>query len=234
MTSDYTLTRGAHDNPLDGRRAMEWVSHLAGEPHRDAPARVSPVVRVLCTALSDALDDNARQRLRPYLPRTVETVEEGLDEARSWMAMDWLVRVFAPTWLAAIRLRSSADAVAALPPIAEVVALNEAIRALERARVESRDAWSASLGAARVMGWVPRTAGRGIAREAAWRSFGRPAWAAAAVAIRRRACDRASAICPELPIGPIAISRRSIERAEAADGLRRRPPRRHRANSRCA
>ena len=37
MSSDYTLAYGTHANPEDGRCAMEWVSHLAGEPHSDQP-----------------------------------------------------------------------------------------------------------------------------------------------------------------------------------------------------
>ena len=45
MTSDYTLAYGTHPNPQDGRCAMEWVAHLAGERHSDQPACVSPVVR---------------------------------------------------------------------------------------------------------------------------------------------------------------------------------------------
>ena len=159
MSSDYTLARGAHANALDGRCA---ISHLAGEPHSDAPACVSPVLHIFCTALNDALDDNARQRLRPYLPRTIRTAEDGLDEARSRMATDWPVRVYAPTWLAAVHLRRSADAVAALPPIADVIALKEAVRPLQRARAESRDAWrlrsmrlGSCMGAARREGHRP-------------------------------------------------------------------------------
>ena len=37
MYSDYTLAYGTHATPEDGRCAMEWVSHLAGEPHSDQP-----------------------------------------------------------------------------------------------------------------------------------------------------------------------------------------------------
>jgi hypothetical protein len=198
MRTGDTLARGAHATPADGHCVMERVSHLAGESHSDTPACVSSVVRTFCMALNDALDDDARQRLRAYLPRCIGTAEDGLDEARSWMALDWLVRVYAPTWLAAAQLRRSADALEALPPVLDLIALKAAIRELHAARARSRGAWSASLGAARAVAWVPIAAGRRAAREAAWRSSGRPAWAAAAVEVRKLACDRASAICREI------------------------------------
>ena len=101
MTGDYTLAYGTHANPEDGRCAMEWVSHLAGEPHSDQPRCVSPVLRALCIGLNDGLDDLPRQRLRPYLARTIGTADDGLDTARSWLAMDWLIRVYAPVWIEA-------------------------------------------------------------------------------------------------------------------------------------
>src|ERR1700733_15836705 len=99
MSGDYILAYGTHATPDDGRCAMEWVSHLAGEPHSDQPACVSPVLRAFCTTLNDNLEDGPRQRLRPYLTRTIGTADDGLDEARSWQAMDWLIRVYSPTWL---------------------------------------------------------------------------------------------------------------------------------------
>ena len=94
MTTDYTLAYGTHATPEDGRCAMEWVSHLAGEPHSDEPACVSPVLRAMCIALNDGLEHEPRQRLRPYLARTIGTADDGLDTERGWMAMDWLIRVF--------------------------------------------------------------------------------------------------------------------------------------------
>jgi hypothetical protein len=82
MTSDYTLAYGTHPNPQDGRCAMEWVAHLAGERHSDQPGCVSPVVRALCVALNDGLNCTERQRLRPYLTRTIGTTADGLADRR--------------------------------------------------------------------------------------------------------------------------------------------------------
>ena len=77
MSSDYILSYGTHARPEDGRCAMEWVSHLAGESHSDEPACVSPVLRAMCIALNDGLEHEPRQRLRPYLARTIGTVGDG-------------------------------------------------------------------------------------------------------------------------------------------------------------
>ena len=80
MGTDYALAYGTHATPEDGRCAMEWVSYLAGEAHSDEPACVSPVLRAFCTTLNDSLEDVPRQRLRPYLARTIGTATDGLDE----------------------------------------------------------------------------------------------------------------------------------------------------------
>lgn len=81
MTQDYTLAYGTHATPEQGRCAREWVSHLAGEPHSDEPACVSPALRALCIMLNDGLADVPRQRLRPCLARTIGTAGDGLPAA---------------------------------------------------------------------------------------------------------------------------------------------------------
>ncbi len=186
MDSDYTLAYGTHANPNDGRCAMEWVSHLAGEPHSDQPRCVSPVLRALCIALNDGLDDGPRQRLRPYLARTIGTSDDDLDPARSWLAMDWLIRLYAPTWLLAAGLFTSAEALRLLAPILDETSLHATLPALERAR---RDAHSARC-QERTAPWA---AARTAARETAWGCAGAAAWAAARVGVGDIAGDRARA-----------------------------------------
>jgi hypothetical protein len=78
MNAEYALAYGTHSSPEDGRCAMEWVSHLAGEPHSDQPTCVSPVLQAFCAALNDGLEDAPRQRLRLYLARTIGTAHDGL------------------------------------------------------------------------------------------------------------------------------------------------------------
>ena len=179
MGTDYRLAYGTHRTPEEGRCAMEWVSHLAGEPHSDDPACVSPVLRAYCASLNDSLDDERRQLLRPYLARTIGTADDGFDEARSWMVLDWLIRTYVPTWLAAAGLTGSADQLADLAPVMDASDLQVALVALKGTRGDARAVWSSALGAARPAAWAPWAAGRAAAREAAWGSAGAAAWAAA-------------------------------------------------------
>lgn len=186
MPDDYSLAYGTHASPQDGRCAMEWVSHLAGEPHSDQPACVSPVLRAMCIALNDGFDDVPRQRLRPYLTRTIGTAEDGLDQARGWMAMDWLVRFYTPVWLEPAGYAAEAADLCVLAPVLDETALHAALSTLERARAVTH--------AGRSLGWgAVQTAGRSTAREAAWACAGAAAWAAARLAIGDMAGDRARA-----------------------------------------
>src|SRR5690348_13387821 len=79
---------------------MEWTARFAGEPVTDHPACTSPVLTAFAIALNDGVDDEFRQRLVPFIPRLVGTAgDREADEQRAWMATDWLVRTFTPTWL---------------------------------------------------------------------------------------------------------------------------------------
>ena len=224
MSVDYTLAYGTHATPDEGRCAMEWVSYLAGEPHGDEPACVSPVLRAFCITLNDSLEDAPRQRLRPYLARTIGTAEDGLDEVRSWMAMDWLIRSYAPAWLAAAALTESEQRLAALPAITGVPPLRPALTALALARRDARGAWAATRATTRATAWAPWSAARAAAREAAWGSAGAAAWAAARVAVGEIAGDRARAIVREIAGDAAATvardARAAGSRAAARDAAR--------------
>jgi hypothetical protein len=224
MGTDYRLAYGTHPTPEDGRCAMEWVSHLAGEPHSDEPRCVSQVLRAYCTSLNDGLDDAPRQLLRPYLARTIGTADDGLDEARSWMALDWLIRTYAPTWLAAAGLTGSAHQLADLAPVMDASELQRALVTLKTARHDARATWFSSFGAARPAAWTPWAAGRAAAREAAWGSAGAAAWAAARVAVGEIAGDRARALARDVAGDAAAMIARSARtaagRAEAKDAAR--------------
>jgi hypothetical protein len=196
MSNDYRLSYGTHATPEHGRCAMEWVSYLAGEPHGDHPACVSPVVRAFCTTLNDSLEDEPRQRLRPYLARTIGTGGDGFDETRSWLAMDWLTRTYVPRWLVVAGLNESADHIAGLGPLLDGGKLQPALDALAAARRQTRATWTATLGTPRA--WAPWAAGRAAAREAAWSSAGAAAWAAARVAAGDIAGDRIRATAREI------------------------------------
>ena len=220
MSTDYRLAYGTHASPGEGRCAMEWVSYLAGEPHSDEPACVSPVVRAICTTLNDSLDDTTRQSLRLYLARTIGTRDDGLDGPRSWMALDWLVRIYAPAWLAAAGLSESAHGLSCLPQVRDGRTLQSALLVLDGARRDARRAWSAALGAAGAAARAPWAAGRAAAREAAWASGGAAAWAAARVAVGDLAGDRARAAARDIAGDAAAIIAREAGRGVSRAGAR--------------
>ena len=194
MSSDYILAYGTHASPQDGRCAMEWVSYLAGEPHSDQPACVSPVLRAMCIALNDGLDQEPRQRLRPYLTRTIGTAEDGLDTWRGWMAMDWLARVYTPAWLHLAGLSDRAQRLESAAPRSPTrTSLALALELLEDARRESRAARARAFGSPLPTGWAAAVAAGVAGREAAWACAGAAAWAAARIGIGDIAGDRARA-----------------------------------------
>jgi len=189
MDTNYTLAYGTHETPADGRCAMEWVSYLAGESHSDQPACVSPVVRAFCVALNDGLEDDPRQRLRLYLARTIGTAGDGLDEWRAWIAMDWLIRTYAPAWLSCAGLSEAAGRLWSLGAVAAVEDLAPALAELGFARRRARVA----LGAGPAMWLAPGIGPRVAAREMAWATAAAAAWAAARIGVGDIAGDRARA-----------------------------------------
>ncbi|HEX7022762.1 MAG TPA: hypothetical protein VF171_07880, partial [Trueperaceae bacterium] len=105
-----TLDRGCHDSREDGVCLLEAAAWWGGEDHSDHPRCVSPVLTAYGHELNDGLDDESRQRLVPLIPRLVGTAGDGRDEARAWLAVDWIMRVQAPAWLRLIDRHDLADA----------------------------------------------------------------------------------------------------------------------------
>jgi hypothetical protein len=193
MSSDYILAYGTHASAQDGRCAMEWVSYLAGEPHSDQPICVSPVLRAMCIALNDGLEQKPRQRLRPYLARTIGTSQDGLDTQRGWMAMDWLARVYTPAWLRLAGLTDTAERLEVAAAVSGPDDLATALELLEGARREARAARARAFGSPLPTGWATALAAGVAGREAAWACAGAAAWAAARIGIGDIAGDRARA-----------------------------------------
>jgi hypothetical protein len=212
MTADYTLSPGTHATPDEGRCAMEWVSYLAGEEHSDSPACVSPVLRALCIALNDGLPNGPRQRLRPYLTRTIGTAGDGLDEERAWMAMDWLIRTYAPRWLALASLEAEASRLADGPEITGPQPLHAVMEPLEQGRAAARRSRACAFAAARnpFTSWAAQVTLGHTGREAAWACAGAAVWAAARLGIGEQDGDRARANARSLAgdAAAVAIRRR--------------------------
>ena len=135
-----TLARGSHRGSKDGPFCvMEWVSIFADErkpgSQTDSPRCTSKVLTNFAIAWNDALDDETRQRLVPFIPRLVGTSgNRKADNLRAWMATDWLARTFAPAMLRLTpSLVEQAEALSALDPLTSATTAKRAQPALSAA-----------------------------------------------------------------------------------------------------
>ncbi|HYJ22539.1 MAG TPA: hypothetical protein VEW07_11005, partial [Solirubrobacterales bacterium] len=133
------LDNGGHSSFEDGHCAMELVSYLAAEPFSAHPKCASRVLTSFLIRLNDGLPEDARQKLKPYLPKVIGTADDGQDEARAWLAADWTVRVALPTWLELNGTNEAATMLRELDPITDAKGLQEICPRL----IEIREAaWS--------------------------------------------------------------------------------------------
>ena len=192
------LSAGAHEQVGEGACVMEAVAYVAGEPWSDKPACACPVLGAFLRTWNDDLSDTDRDRLlRPLVRRLVGSRSTPEVEARrSWLAMDWLVRTNAPTWLRLVpALVPHAAALTDLPPIvdAQTAAAHQSTfnAADVAADVAARDAAGAAAVAAAVA--AARVAARVAARAAARAAMGDAVRAAAVNAARAAMGDAARA-----------------------------------------
>lgn len=165
------LARDPHPSG-DGLTVMEAVACLAGEPRTERPECASPILTDWMIALGQALDDEARQELRSYIWRLVDSRGEPRQEAtRQWMVLDWFVRVSGPIWLHAVQLGEHAKRLAALTPIGgseTLAAARPAAEAAARAgRAANGTAWSVVAADAQPEPWrvAPASAERAVGSE---------------------------------------------------------------------
>jgi hypothetical protein len=121
-----TLGVGAHGRREDGVCAMEAVAWIAGEPHSDSPRCASPAISAFMRSWNDSLPDGDRDRLlKPYLAKLIGSRgTKAAEGRRGWLAMDWLIRTFAPAWLSLVHdLSPHAEALRNLPEIANSAAV---------------------------------------------------------------------------------------------------------------
>lgn len=105
------LERSAHARRGTRLSLLELVSWLNHEPHSDAPPSVSPVLATFVRWLAAGFDDADRQALKSIAPKLIGTgpADDEEEQARRWLATDWLVRVQAPAWLRAAGLVEAAE-----------------------------------------------------------------------------------------------------------------------------
>lgn len=179
---EVTLDKGSHGSFESGHCAMEVVSWLAGLGFTDAPECASPVLRSYTISLNDQWGHEQRQKLIPFLPRMVGTAGDGQDEARSYLALDWLVRTYTPAWLDLAGLTVEAQELRDLRRIVDMVAASEAGPVVRGAQKKA-DAAGAAAGVA--------------AGDAAWAAARAAAWDAA----RAAACTaQVQHVCGDLDI----------------------------------
>ena len=179
-----TLTRGAHETRAAGVCLLEAAAWFAGKSHTDQPACVSPVLAAYGRSLNDALPDDSRQLLVPFVPLMPGTAGDGLDEARGYLALDWLIRVHTPAWLDLAGLADEARALRDLSRITDLAAAQAARPVVLTARNKATAARDATKDAARAAAWDAAWAAAG---DAAWNA----AWAAAGAAAGDAAWDAA-------------------------------------------
>ena len=143
-----TLTRGAHETRAAGVCLLEAAAWFAGKSHTDHPACVSPVLAAYGRSLNDALPDDSRQLLVPFVPLMPGTAGDGLDEARGYLALDWLIRVHAPAWLDLAGLADEARALRDLSRITDLAAAQAARPVVLTARNKATAARAATKDAA--------------------------------------------------------------------------------------
>jgi hypothetical protein len=200
MTLDLdtlVLRSGTHTGPSVGVSLMEAVSALAGEPWSNGPSCTSPVIAAYARSVNDWLPDDARQRLKAYIPRLVGTAEPDLELRRAFACADAAVRVFAPLAFAAAGLVKEGLKLGALAPVDRESA-RSAAESAESAEWAARSAastsdWSAAesirsaadsaRSAARSARSAIESAAMESARSAAW-SAAESAQAAARLAAR--------------------------------------------------
>ena len=187
-----TLKSGAHSNLAEGTCVMEAVAYIAGEKWTDHPQCASPVIAAFLRSWNDSLADDDRQQLKAYIPRLLDsrgTPEQ--EERRSWMALDWLARAQAATWLRLAKLDTHADAITALPELIDPATCKAAQPTLAAAGAAAgAAARAAALAAA---GAAARAAAGAAAGDAALAAAGAAALAAAGAAALAAALAAAGA-----------------------------------------
>ena len=128
---EIVLSHGAHGTPSHGTCFMEAAAYIAGEKHSDHPSCVCPVIGAFARMLNDSLPDDRRQEMKPYVRMAIGTANDGKQEQRSWMLVDWAIRDRGAALLRALGLQKEADRLQAIPEIRTLEGAIDAARALD-------------------------------------------------------------------------------------------------------
>ena len=186
------LSAGTHPAPNGEFMAcvMEAASYVAGEPWSANPECTCPVIAAFMMAWNDRLqsDGDRTRLLLPLVPKIIGTKgSAALEEHRSLMAADWLVRVHTPAWLLLAGLRDQAATLEALPEITSAAQAATLRGPLEAIRVDAAHAGASVL--VRTTGIVARPIRRPAMRNSAAAVVGDAAIVAGAGAVGSGALD---------------------------------------------
>ena len=114
------LDKGSHASAADGMCFMEAVAYVAGEPFSDHPSCACPVIAAFCRNLNDALPDESRQALIPYVKKLVGTRSTPeVERRRAHIAADFAVRSCAADAMQVTNQSKHAKALRKLEPIVD-------------------------------------------------------------------------------------------------------------------
>jgi hypothetical protein len=199
--SSFTLSVGRHapDAKPTAMNVMEAHTVRRGQAWSDAPADVSPVVRVFCLTWQDTPDLSAgpairAELLRRELARQFDDTRGSsqLERHRALLALDWLIRTYTVAWLSLVpALVAQAERLLGIPPLTEPgsdVGAIEEVMYVVRDTAYDTEAYDAP-------GVVDRRAVWTSEREAVWSAVNAVVWTgertaageAAANAARERA-----------------------------------------------
>src|SRR5271156_4267673 len=157
---NLSLTSGSHKDLEKGMCVMEAAAYVAGEPWSDHPTCACPIITSFMIAWNDGLPSDAeRDRLlKPLIPDIVDTKSTpAVEERRSYMALNWLIRVHTPKWLDLVpSIAPHAKALRDLEEIADIAGASAAGASVDAA-------WAAARAAAGAAAWA---AARDAARDA--------------------------------------------------------------------
>ncbi|MGH6654434.1 MAG: hypothetical protein ACRDVE_04425, partial [Actinocrinis sp.] len=151
------LDSGGHDQNTEGQMCLlEAAAYVAGEEWTDQPQCVCPTLATFGSSLNDVLPDDKRQLLKPLIPELLGTRDDGHREARGYMALDWLIRTYLPTWLSVTERIDAAVAqgIRDLPPIVDMESARAAGELVRAARDKAAAAWDAAGDAAWAAAWA--------------------------------------------------------------------------------
>ena len=200
---NWSIKSGGHepDQIQNGEACvMEIAAYVAGLPLSDEPDCTCRVIGAFLRSWNDSLPNDAeRDRLlKPLITEIIGTRSTpAVEDRRSYMALDWLIRVHTPAWLD--RVESLKTHAIALRDHEEIADLAGAVAAGEKVRAARDAARAAACDAA----W-------GAARAAACDAACDAAWAAARDAARAAAWGALKPTVDQLQQSALDLVRRMI------------------------